>query len=137
MRATHSAAAGYRPPLMHKPHTRWSSNRVDWSDPHLESLLKKSEDWKIDSRGTYTPQGVQIHIGWGASTGKHATLVWEHDQAMVLVTDFPLPQGEHVRVDKHLGESVRSVWGVVVEGREGYRTEDRESGAYVHWVHVR
>jgi hypothetical protein len=80
---------------------------------------------------------VQIHIGWAATTGKPALLVWERDQVMVLETHFPLTQGEHIRVDCHLGDSVRTVWGMVVEGREGNRTEDQANGIYVHWLHLR
>jgi hypothetical protein len=121
----------------HKPHSKPSNGRVDWSDPHLESLLRKTESWKLDNRGAYSPLEVQIHIGWAATTGKPALLVWERDQVMVLETHFPLTQGEHIRVDCHLGDSVRTVWGMVVEGREGNRTEDQANGIYVHWLHLR
>ena len=73
----------------------------------------------------------------GAAAGKPALLVWERDHAMVLETCFPIMQGEHVRVDSYLGEDVRVVWGVVVEGREGHRAEDQANGVHVHWLHVR
>jgi hypothetical protein len=119
-------------PLMQKP-----ANRVDWSDPHLESLLRKTESWKLDNRGVYPEQEVEVHIGWGAAVGKPAVLVWERDQAMVLATTFPLPLGEHVRVDSPYGDGLRTVWGVVVEGRKGHREEDRANGIHVHWLHVR
>jgi len=117
--------------------TQKLANRVDWNDPHLESLLRKTESWKLDNRGVYPAQEVQIHIGWGAAAGKPALLVWERDQAMVLETRFPLLQGEHVRVDSHLGDSIRTVWGVVVEGRKGHRAEDKANGVHVYWLHVR
>lgn len=122
----------YHKPLMQKP-----ANRVDWSDPQLESLLRKTESWKLDNRNVYPEQEVEIHIGWAAAVGRPALLVWERDQAMVLATTFPLPHGEHVRVDSHLGEGVRTVWGMVVEGREGHRAEDRANGIHVYWLHVR
>ena len=88
-------------------------------------------------RGACEPREVQLHIGWGASSGRHAMLVWERDQAVVVVTGFPIPVGEHVRIDRYAGENVRSAWGVVVDGREGFRAEDRETGAWVHWLHLR
>jgi hypothetical protein len=55
----------------------------------------------------------------------------------VLATNFPLPQGEHVRVDSRLDGGMRTMWGVVVEGREGHRAEDRANGIHVHWLHMR
>jgi hypothetical protein len=121
----------------HKSFTQKPANRVDWSDPQLESLLRKTESWKLDNRGVFPEQQVEIHIGWGAAVGRPALLVWERDQAMVLATHFSLPQGEHVRVDSRLGDGIRTMWGVVVEGREGHRAEDRANGIHVHWLHMR
>ncbi len=40
-------------------------------------------------------------------------------------------------MDRLYGDGVRTIWGAVVEGREGFREEDRQSGTYVHWLHVR
>ena len=120
-----------------KPPSKWNANQVDWSDPDLKALLDRSEGWTLDNRDTAEPLDVQLHVGWGASSGRHASPVWERDQAVVLVTGFAIPVGEHVRIDRHAGEEVRSAWGVVVDGREGFRAEDREAGAWVHWVHVR
>lgn len=119
----------------HKPPP--SRNVVDWNDPHLEALLRKTESWKLDNRGSFQPQHVQIHIGWGAAVGQPAVLVWERDQAMVLETRFQLQQGEHIRVDIHLGDRLRTAWGVVVEGREGQRAEDRAHGVHIYWLHMR
>ena len=120
-----------------KPNSKMSNNQVDWNDPHLESLLRKTESWKLDNRGACTAQDVQTHVGWGANTGRQAVLVWESDQVMVLETRFSIPQGEQVRVDRLYGDGVRIIWGAVVEGREGFREEDRQNGTYVHWLHVR
>jgi len=113
-----------------------SNNQVDWSDPHLEALLRKTEAWKLDNRGAFPAQDVQIHIGWGASAARKGVLVWEAERVIVLETHFLLPQGEHVRVDRISAGNLRTVWTVVAEGREGFREEDKENGVYVHWLHV-
>ncbi|TBR39775.1 MULTISPECIES: hypothetical protein [Dyella] len=120
---------------MHKPSS--PRNVVDWSDPRLDALLKKTESWSLDNRGAFPEQNVQIHVGWGASTGKPARLVWERDQAVVIISDYTLPKGESVRVDRHLGDRLQSAWGAVVESRPGQRDEDQAGGLYVHWVHMR
>ncbi len=119
----------------HKPHSK--ASQVDWSDPRLKALLRKSENWRLDNRGMYEPKEVQIHIGWGATTARPAVLVWERDQVMMLETLFPISLGEHVRVDQARGESLRTVWGLVAEGREGFRAEDRANGVHLHWLHLR
>lgn len=119
----------------HKQPSKDSS--VDWSEPHLEALLRKTEAWKLDNRGIYAPATVQIHLGWGATTGRPAVLVWERDQVMMIETRFSIELGEHVRVDEAQGLSLRSVWGIVAEGREGFRAEDRANGVHLHWLHLR
>jgi hypothetical protein len=119
----------------HKPHIK--GNRVDWSDPRLEALLRRSEHWKLDNRGTYNPKDVQVHLGWGATTGQPALLIWERDQVMMLETRFAIPLGEQVRVDEPQGETMRTSWGIVAEGREGFRAEDRDNGVHLHWLHLR
>jgi len=113
-----------------------SNTQVDWSDPRLEALLRKTEEWKLDNRGGFPAQDVQIHLGWGASAARKAVLVWEADRVMVLETAFLIPQGEHVRVDRIAAGGLRTVWGVVAEGREGFREADKANGVYVHWLHV-
>jgi hypothetical protein len=119
------------------PHTRASSLRVDWSDPELESLLRKSESWSLDNRGGFNPQEIQLYMGWSGSVGRSALLVWERDKSMVVETNFPIGTGEHVRIDKHLGQSIRTLWGVVADGREGSREEDRKLGLHFYWLHVK
>jgi hypothetical protein len=119
-----------------KPTSKVSNHQVNWSDPHLEALLRKTEEWKLDSRGGFPAQAVHVHIGWGAGAPRKAILVWEADRVMVLETHYLIPQGEHVRVDRIQGDSMRTVWAVVAEAREGFREEDRENGVYVHWLHV-
>jgi len=123
--------------MTQQPHTQLSSPRVNWNDPELSSLLKRSETWQLDNRGGFTPQDVQVYLGWSSTVGRSAVLVWERDKSVVLEVDFPLGKGEQVRVDKHLGDSIRTLWGVVVEGREGVREEDRKRGIHLYWLHVR
>ncbi|HUA79791.1 MAG TPA: hypothetical protein VL997_05425 [Dyella sp.] len=119
-----------------KSNSKLSNNQVDWDDPRLEALLRKTDGWKLDNRGAFQAQDVQIHVGWGANTMRAAMLVWESERVMVIETRFIIPQGEHVRVDRIFGSAVRTVWGVVAEGREGFREEDKLNGVYVHWLHV-
>ncbi|MBE1159820.1 hypothetical protein [Dyella acidiphila] len=123
--------------MTHKPHTQSSHVRVNWDDPELSSLLKRSDSWQLDNRGGYTSQEVQVYLGWSGSVGRSATLVWERDRSVVLEATFPLAKGDQVRVDKHLGERIRTLWGVVAEGREGYREEDRLRGIHLYWLQVK
>lgn len=119
-----------------KSMSKITGNQVDWSDPRLEALLRKTEEWKLDNRGAFPEQDVHVHVGWGASTPRKATLVWESDRVMVLATRYLIPQGEHVRVDRLYGDGMRTLWAVVADGREGFREEDRANGVYVHWLHM-
>ncbi|GLQ46019.1 hypothetical protein GCM10007862_10700 [Dyella lipolytica] len=123
--------------MNHKPRTKVTNIRVDWSDPKLESLLRRSENWSLDNRGGHTPQDVEVYLGWSATVGRSARLVWERDQSVVVLTNFPIAKGEHVRLDKHLGDSIRTLWGVAVDGRESNREEDREQGLHVYWLQIR
>ena len=120
-----------------KPPPGPSGNVVNWSDPHLESLLRKTESWSLDNRGVFTPIPCELHIGWGASPGKSATLVFEREGVMVVEAHFVIPQGEQVRVDRVQMGTLRSTWGFVVEGRDGQRVEDRANGTRVYWLHMR
>ena len=113
------------------------TNRVNWSDPHLESLLQKTESWQIDNRGSHPSREVEIHLGWGAGTHRPAVLVWEREDVMVLETRFPMRKSEHLRVDKPFGDGIQTRWGTVVESRAGHRAGDEENGIHVHWVHMR
>ncbi|HUA79797.1 MAG TPA: hypothetical protein VL997_05455 [Dyella sp.] len=123
--------------MSHKAHTSVTSTRVNWDDPQLASLLQRSESWSIDNRGGFSPQDVEIYVGWSGSVGRPAVLVWERGNAIVVETRFPIEQGEQIRVDKHLGDRIRTLWAMVVDGREGTREEDRRNGVHVYWLQVR
>lgn len=122
---------------MSQPGKPPSGNSVDWSNPELQALLDKTEGWSLDNRGVYTPVPCELHVGWGAGTGRPAMLVYERGNVMVLETRFALPKGEPVRVDRLRAGTMSSTWGIVADGREGFRGEDRANGIHVHWVHVR
>lgn len=117
----------------HKP----AAHQIDWSNSDLESLLRKTESWKLDNRSNHQPQHVELFIGWAGVTARPAVLVWQRDKVMVLETLFPLRRDEHVRVVRHFGKNQRTVWGIVADTREGCREEDREHGVHVHWLQVR
>lgn len=123
--------------MNHRPHAQVSHTRVNWNDPELSSLLKRSESWQLDNRGGFTAQEVQVFLGWSGTVGRTALLVWERDTSVVLQTNFPIGQGEQIRIDKHLGDRIRTLWGVVVEGRAGFREGDRDRGIQLYWLQTR
>jgi hypothetical protein len=133
------------PPLPEqKPPSKKSTSRVDWSKPHLEALLKKTEGWQLDNRGSFTPQDIEIQLGWpGGMThttddsARSALLVWEQDKVMVVETGFPIEQGELLRIDRMTAEGVQTVWGTLIESRPGQRAGDGENHIHLHWVHTR
>ena len=121
----------------YKPSSKLSKQQVDWNDPHLQSLLQKTEHWRLDNRGAFSAQEVRIFIGLSDEAGQPGYLVWESDQVLVLETLFSIRKGEVVRVDRSGSGASRTSWGVIVEGREGHREEDRQLGVHVHWLHMK
>lgn len=105
--------------------------RVDWDTPHLQALIEKTEAWQIDHRGSSRPAPASVFLGWGALSGKPATLVLEDDHEIVFLTDFPIAEGEKVRIDKAVADTTRHIWGVVAECRDGRRDGDPELGVRV------
>ena len=117
-----------------------SVGTVDWNDPNLDALLQEVDDWKLDNRSDRPPQEVRIHVssGWTANSvvSKPAQLVSTDEQDMVLLTLFPVPQGDRVRVDSQRADGMHTVWGRIVEGREGYRVGDREHGLFLNRLRI-
>lgn len=113
------------------------SNRVNWEDPLLASLLKKTESWQLDNRGTFAPLEVEIQLGWGAGSFRPGTVVWQKDQVSVLETTFPIEPGVLVRIDRRVGDSLLTTLGTVLESRPGSRAHEQPGDVYVHWVIVR
>lgn len=108
--------------------------KVDWDDPDLQSLLRKTESWQLDKRRSFTPQDVRIHLRWSTGAARFAKLLDMHEDMMVLQTAFPLQAGEQVRVDRPIGESGTPLWGVVIRSRAGTRADESAQGAYLHWL---
>lgn len=108
--------------------------KTDWSDPELQALLKKTEQWQIDQRRNFAAEEVQILLRWDAGMPIAARLVDVHDEFFVLQTPFPLPVGEHVRVDRRIGDQAGVLWGEVIQGRAGMRVEDRGRGGHFFWL---
>ncbi len=127
-----------------KPPSKKSASRVDWSKPHLEALLKKTEGWQLDNRGSFPRQDIEIQLGWpggmthaSVDSARPGLIVWEHDQVMVVETGFAIEQGELVRIDRMSAEGVQTIWGTLIESRPGQRVEDGENHVHLHWVHIR
>ena len=110
--------------------------KVDWSDPELQSLLSKTEHWQLDKRRSYEAQDVHIHLRWDAGMPRDARIVDRHEAVIVLQTQFPLPVGEHVRVDRPSGDLGAPLWGVVIQSRPGTRAEDLAQGSHLHWLRL-
>ncbi|HWX67679.1 MAG TPA: hypothetical protein VNZ27_14770 [Rhodanobacter sp.] len=117
-----------------------SVGTVDWNDPRLDTLLQKVDGWKLDNRNGQPQREVQIQVssGWTASSvvSKPALLVSKDEETIVLATRFQVPHGERIRVDSQHEDGTRTVWGTMVEGREGYRVEDRENGLFLNWLRI-
>ncbi|MBD8871411.1 hypothetical protein [Rhodanobacter sp. DHB23] len=117
-----------------------SVGTVDWNDPHLSSLLEKADSWRLENRSSLPPQEVQIHINtdWGtvSTISKPALMVAKNETTMVLVTRFPVPLGERLRIDSQRDDGAHIAWGKVVEGREGHRAEDHEHGLFLNWLRL-
>jgi hypothetical protein len=117
-----------------------SVGTVDWNDPNLDALLQKVDGWRLENRSDQPLQEVQIHVssGWTASSviSKPAQLISMDEQTMVLATRFPVPQGDHVRVDSQRADGMHTVWAWMIEGREGCRAGDREHGLFLNRLRI-
>ncbi len=123
-----------------KSHSGVAVGEIDWDDPYLSSLLEKTAGWQLDNRSNQPAKKVQIHIssGWVTANtiSKPALLVARDEGTMVLVTRFPIQQGERVGVENLRGHGAHVVWGKVIREREGRRAEDREHGLFLTWLAI-
>lgn len=123
-----------------KDRTRVSVADVDWSDPRLNALLKKTDGLSIDNRNGVpgTPISIRIASGWESSaTDKPALLVSDVGSTLVIVTRFPLPHGGDVQVMGIPGAGPDARWAMVKEEREGLRAEDKQDGLFLSWLQPR
>ncbi|EQD43793.1 hypothetical protein B1A_15490 [mine drainage metagenome] len=108
--------------------------KADWGDPELQALLKKTEQWQIDQRPGFVAEDVRIDLRWGAGVPCAARLVDLHDEFFVLQTVLSLPVGEHVRVDRRVGDQATILWGEVMQSRAGMRAGDQILDGQFHWL---
>ncbi len=124
--------------MSHKSNTQVSNTRVDWSDPQLESLLRRSEGWQLDNRGGYSPQDVTGLCSAGAARSAGQPCLYGNATSRWWCKPISLSG----RVSRFVWTST---WArafapcgeLVVEERKGQRDEDREKGAHLYWLHVR
>lgn len=113
---------------------------VDWTNPHLSSLLEKADHWRLENRSSIPPQEVQIHVNTGWVTAnmvcKPAQVLANNENTMVLATRFPVSRGERLRVDSQGADGTHVAWGRVIDEREGHRAEDREHGVFLNWLRL-
>lgn len=116
---------------------------VDWDDPRLQELLKKTEGLRLDNRNTFAARWVRFHLGWhlGAAvvTWQPALLVWDdHQGGLVLQTRTEAFQvGDPVAVDlAPQGMGARTVFGEVRESRPGLRPEDQGQAVFFTKIQV-
>lgn len=107
---------------------------IDWSQPHLQALLKKSAGWQVDNRGGFVTQNVMVHLNASTSVAKQARLVRTQSDAVVLETSFPIDVGELLRIDWPYGEAFKIQWVQIIESRTGQRRDDHDKGIHMHWL---
>ncbi|MBW4048264.1 MAG: hypothetical protein HIU89_10080 [Proteobacteria bacterium] len=117
---------------------------VDWNDPRLQELLKKTEGLRLDDRGTYKPRRIRVHLGWqplGADGAGWlpALLVWDtgHGDLVVKTQTMQLRSGDPMTLDRASnGVAGRVERGEIVQCRAGARPEDQGKDVFLAWVHV-
>ena len=107
---------------------------IDWNQPHLQALLKKSEGWQVDNRGSFVTQNVMVHLNGSTSVAKQARLVRTQNDVVVLETSFPIDVGELLRIDWPYGGTFKIQWVQVIESRTGQRRDDHDKGVHMHWL---
>lgn len=108
---------------------------VNWDDPRVQQLLKKSEGLRLDGRGSYRQRPVRLWCSWqSAGTARRALLAGESGAGVFTVlTDFPLERGQPVALELQPGNA--QVTGrqlcKVINCRAGNRAEDGGRQVYV------
>jgi hypothetical protein len=123
-----------------KERSRVSVGDVDWSDPKLNELLKKTDGLSIDHRSQMPGTEVKIRVagGWDTSAEEQsALLVADSDGLLVLVTRFPLSRGGEVQLSGVPGGGSQPLWAVVSDEREGQRIQDQGQELFLSWLRPR
>ncbi len=108
---------------------------VDWNDPKLQDLLKKTESLRLDNRGMFKTRRVLLRRSWHSS-GEAGEVLLVADPGggrLTVLADFPLDRGDPVTIDKQLAGNTEA--GIllceVVGCRRGNRPEDAGRKVFV------
>lgn len=108
---------------------------VDWNDPKLQELLKKTENMRLDNRGMFKARRVLLRRSWHPSGAASEVLLVADPGSgrLTVLTDFPLDLGDPVTIDKELASNTEA--GIllceVVGCRRGNRPEDAGRKVFV------
>ena len=108
---------------------------VDWNDPKLQELLKKTENLRLDNRGMFKARRVLLRRSWHPSGAASEVLLVADPGSgrLTVLTDFPLDLGDPVTIDKELASNTEA--GIllceVVGCRRGNRPEDAGRKVFV------
>lgn len=116
---------------------------VDWDDPQLQDLLKKTEGLRLDNRNTFHARWVKWLPGWhldaAAVAWQPALLVWDDHQGrlMLQTRTQALQVGDPVALDlASQGLSPRIVFGEVLQSRPGLRPQDQGQEVFFARIQV-
>nr|WP_288120847.1 hypothetical protein [Thiomonas sp.] len=108
---------------------------VDWNDPKLQELLKKTESLRLDNRGMFKARRVLLRRSWHPSGAASEVLLVADPGGgkLTVLADFPLDRGDPVTLDKELAGNAEA--GIllceVVGCRRGSRPEDAGREVFV------
>lgn len=112
---------------------------VDWEDPKLQELLKKSEGLRLDGRGAFKQRPVQLWMSAQAGgVARDGRLVGDTGKGVLTVlAGFPLERGMPVSLGIPANGSAAVGRQVcqVLDCRLGNRTEDKGRKVYV--IHLK
>lgn len=112
---------------------------VDWNDPRLQELLRKTEGLRIDARATFKPRPARLRLGWREGVSWFEVWrVYQTDDLHVIRLDR--------RLDMHVGDAVSLdtlrptapaagiVFAQVDAMRAGQRNDDQGTPVVLLWL---